>query len=98
VVKDEPGTGPPVPAREDLGSLEWGQPNWHMKPCRRQGRCRSGTEMQAEEGDRRGLEAGARAGVNSGGGAEGAGAVGWRRGSGNGTRSDSHAAMRHTGS
>ena len=31
-VKDVPGSGPPVPARGLFGSLECGQPNWHMKP------------------------------------------------------------------
>ena len=29
VVNEVPPSGPPVPARGDLGSLEWGQPNWH---------------------------------------------------------------------
>ena len=32
VVYVDPGGGPPVPARGDCGSFEFGQPNWHMKP------------------------------------------------------------------
>ena len=31
VVNEVPPSGPPVPARDEVGSLERGQPNWFMK-------------------------------------------------------------------